>query len=403
MHVVSPDRYTARPRKRKWWPYIAWPVAIVIVAGTINYIRPLPAARATVSLHTPAATAPALTWPEGGQQAIAAVGYGQLGTNGTQTPLATASIAKVILALCVLQKQPLAVGASGPTYTMSSDDVALYQGYADEDGSVLPVAAGEQLTEYEMLEALMIPSANNIADSLAQKVFGSHAKYVAYATNYLAQKDLTQTHIGSDASGYDASTTSTAGELTQLGLLALKSPVLMQIAGERSATFPIAGTVQNYDTMLGVNGITGLKTGNNEVDAGAFLFTATARIGSKDVSLTGAVMGANDLDAALQASAQLVTSAARGFEQTTFTRAGQAVGVMSTAWGQQSPIVTPVSLQLVRWKATPLTEKHTVRTDIRNGQIGTMQIAAGQAKSVVPLRLQHSLAGPGFWWRVTRH
>ncbi len=133
----------------------------------------------------------------------------------------------------------------------------------------------------------MLPSANNIADSLAAWVFGSHDAYAAYATAFLQSHGLNQTHVGSDASGFDPSTTSTASDLTALGLLALKSPVLMSIAGEKSADLPVAGTVRNYDEVLGQNGITGLKTGNNDADPGAFLFTGSATIGGKTIPLAG--------------------------------------------------------------------------------------------------------------------
>jgi D-alanyl-D-alanine carboxypeptidase (penicillin-binding protein 5/6) len=238
---------------------------------------------------------------------------------------------------------------------------------------------------------------------MVTKVFGGHDAYVAYANDFLQKNGLTQTHIGTDASGYDPSTVSTASELTQVGLLSLKSPVLMQIAGKKSTTLPVAGTVQNYDTILGVNGITGLKTGNNEANPGAFLFTANAHIGGQDIPLTGTVMGADSLDDALQSSTVLVDSLQKGFEQVVLSDAGRSVGTMSTAWGQSSPIVTTTPLQLVRWKATPLTEKHTLHTDIRSGEVGFMQVAAGQAKTVSALKLQKPIAGPSFWWRLTRH
>jgi D-alanyl-D-alanine carboxypeptidase (penicillin-binding protein 5/6) len=403
MHVVSPERYQPRQQRRKIWPFFAVPTSIIILIFAANYLRPLPAPTATVGLQTPGTSVPTLAWPTWGQQAVAAAGYGQLATNGTQTPLATASIAKVILSLCVLEKLPLKIGEAGPTYTLNAQDVALYQTYVEQDGSLVPVVEGETLTEYQMLEALMIPSANNIADSMVTKVFGGHDAYVAYANDFLQKNGLTQTHIGTDASGYDPSTVSTASELTQVGLLSLKSPVLMQIAGKKSTTLPVAGTVQNYDTILGVNGITGLKTGNNEANPGAFLFTANAHIGGQDIPLTGTVMGADSLDDALQSSTVLVDSLQKGFEQVVLSDAGHSVGTMSTAWGQSSPIVTTTPLQLVRWKATPLTEKHTLHTDIRSGEVGFMQVAAGQAKTVSALKLQKPIAGPSFWWRLTRH
>lgn len=403
MHVVSPERYQQRPQRRKKLPWVIIPLVFVLGVAAANYLRPLPAATATLTISTPPTAQQAVAWPSGGQQAIAASGYGLLATNGSQAPLATASIAKVITALCVLQKQPLAIGQSGPTYILGASDVNLYETYAAQGGSLIPVVEGEALTEYQALEALMIPSANNIADSLVAKVFGSQTAYVAYATTYLQQQGLVNTHVGSDASGFSPDTTSTASDLASLGLLALQSPVLMSIAGERSTTLPVAGTVHNYDTVLGQNGITGLKTGNNDADPGAFLFTATMHIGGKDIPLTGSVMGAADLDTALASSVQLVESLQHGFEQVQIAKAGQALGTLRTAWGSSSSIVSANNLQLVRWKAVPLTERHTVHTDIHSGEVGSLQIAAGQAKSVSTLRLQHAVAGPSFWWRLTRH
>ena len=37
------------------------------------------------------------------------------------------------------------------------------------------VAAGEQISQYQALQAMLIPSANNVADSLARWAFGSPA------------------------------------------------------------------------------------------------------------------------------------------------------------------------------------------------------------------------------------
>lgn len=403
MHVIAPARYQpAIPRRRigRWW---LLPVVAIVIAGAGNYLRPLPVPVATLSVVAPTgASEPLLAWPSNGQAAVAADGYGLLGTNGDIKPLATASIAKVITALCVLQKQPLTPGQNGPTYTIGANDVDIYNTYVAENGSLVSVVAGEKLTEYQALQALMIPSANNIADSLVRWVFGSHAAYDTYATQFLAQQGLNDTHIGSDASGYDPSTTSTASDLATLGLLALKNPVLMQIAGQKQATLPVVGTVNNYDTILGVQGITGLKTGNNDANPGAFLFTATTTIGDKQIPLTGSVMGAADLQTALQNTIQLVASLQQGFEQVTVASKGQEVGKTTAAWGASAPIVAQQPLQLVRWKATPLTEIHHLNTNVRSGTVGTMTLSAGKAQSKTNLQLARPLGGPSFWWRLTR-
>jgi len=377
---------------------------VVFVTAIINYCRPLPQATATLSVALPTDVAkPSLSWPAQGQASAAADSYGLLGTSGTMTPLATASIAKVVTALCVLEKKPLAPGQSGPTYTIGSADMAIYQTYADENGSLLAVTQGEKLTEYQALEALMIPSANNIADSLVRWVFGSQAAYKAYATQFLQTHGLIQTQIGPDASGFDPGTASTASDLATLGELALKNPVLLEIAGKRSATLPGVGTVYNYDTVLGVNGITGLKTGNNDADPGAFLFTANVDVNGTTIPVAGAVMGEPDLGTALHDSTQLVASLDHGFSEVSAAKAGQAIGSLRTPWGASVSIITKQSLQLVRWNANPVSEKHQLNASVRSGTIGSLQILAGRKQTKTDLLLAKPLVGPSFWWRLTRH
>lgn len=405
MHVISPARYqqpqTIRRSKK---PYGVLLLGLLFVAGFCNYVRPLPEATVKVTTVVPTTiTNPSVSWPDGGQAAAGGDGYGLLGTSGTQKPLATASITKVITALCVLQKQPLKTGQSGPTYTIGSRDVDIYNSYVSQNGSVAAVTQGEKLTEYQAIEALMLPSANNIADSLVRWVFGSQGAYKTYATTFLQQHGMNQTTIGTDASGFDPSTSSTASDLTTLGLLALKNPVLMEIAGKSSTELPVAGTVTNYDTILGTNGITGLKTGNNDADPGAFLFTAHSTVAGKGIDVTGAVMGAPDLGTALQDSTQLVASLQDDFENATVVSAGDSVGTMSTAWGQKSSLVATKTVQLVRWKATPINSTHTVDAKIHSGIVGSIKATAGKADSSTDIRLSHDLAGPSFWWRLTRH
>jgi D-alanyl-D-alanine carboxypeptidase (penicillin-binding protein 5/6) len=404
MHVIAPARYQPKPAKKPKRPYIIIPLVCLLLAATVNVLRPVPTPKATLTLATPAAaTTTSLPWPASGQAAIAADGYGLLGTSGNSQPLATASIAKVITALCVLQKQPLKPGASGPSYTVTDDDVARYDAQSEQGGSLLPVVQGEKITEYQALEALMLPSANNIADSLAVWVFGSQSNYAAYATDFLQQHDLNSTHIGPDASGFNPNTTSTASDLTSLGLLALHNPVLMEIAGKSETTLPVAGTVSNYDTILGQNGITGLKTGNNDADPGAFLFTATAQIGGTTIPLTGSVMGAADLGSALRQSSQLAANMRANFEPVVLASAGQAVGRLTAVWGAHATIVTASEVRLVRWKGTPLSVHHQLNARVRSGVIGSLKASAGQPEAAAQLRLAQPLAGPSFWWRLTRH
>lgn len=406
MPVIDPRTYQHRTvaKKRHRWPIIL--LLAVALAGGVNYLRPLPSA--TIRFQAPAlptAAATDLQWPTTGQAAVGAEGFGVLSTYGQQTPIATASIAKVITALCVLQKQPLDPGQSGPTYTIGPVDMNIYGGYIDKEGSLVPVALGETLTERQALEALMLPSANNIADSLANWVFKGQTNYAAYAQDYLAQHGITHTTIGTDASGFDPSTISTASDLVQIGLLALQNPTLMAIASEKTAILPVAGTVYNYNTVLGTNGITGLKTGNSQQNPGAFLFTAAANVNTQSVRTVGVVLGIPSLNQALQTASNLAGSIGGSFTNDIILPRQTVVGSARTAWGIQAKVVTDRAVGFLRWKATPLTERQTLHKPQGLGAqtVGSMEVQAGDNGMSTPIALSRPLSAPSFWWRLTRH
>ena len=64
-------------------------------------------------------------------------------------------------ALVVLEHDPLAAGRSGPAFVVTRHDVVDTDRRRHNDESVVPVQAGERLTERQALLALLLPSANN--------------------------------------------------------------------------------------------------------------------------------------------------------------------------------------------------------------------------------------------------
>ena len=66
--------------------------------------------------------------------------------------------------------QPARTGARRPRSTVYD---------AAQGQSVVAVRAGEQLSERQLLEALLIPSGNNIARMLAARVAGSETRFLA--------------------------------------------------------------------------------------------------------------------------------------------------------------------------------------------------------------------------------
>jgi D-alanyl-D-alanine carboxypeptidase (penicillin-binding protein 5/6) len=141
---------------------------------------------------------------------------------------------------------------------------------------------------------LLLPSANNIAETLAAWVAGSQTAFVADLNAEAKALGMTQSSFA-DASGYSPQTVSTAADLVKLGQAALANPTLADLVATKSAAMPDGSTVQNLDTDLAtVPGWLGIKTGSTSQAGGCLLFAAQHAGplgGSKEVTLVGAVVG----------------------------------------------------------------------------------------------------------------
>jgi hypothetical protein len=226
-----------------------------------------------------------------------------------------ASVAKVMTAYVILRDHPLGAGEPGPAIVVQPDEAAAYPAEARNGDSLVPVSAGEQLTERQALEALLLASADNMAWILARWDAGSQAAFTAQMNTTARQLGMTDTHY-TDPSGLAASTTSTAADQVRLGMAAMRNPALARIVALRSAVIPVAGMVHNYNTLLGQDGITGLKTGSDTAAGGCVLLAARQQARGHDTLIVAATFGqpgtmATMLPNALQAGRQLVLALGR--------------------------------------------------------------------------------------------
>src|SRR5581483_4051523 len=318
---MSRKRTTRTGRRRRRIAYSL--VVAILLLGIANYARPLPSIAADPATVSGNIGTVSLDWPaDGASAAVGAEGYGTLSTQG-DIQIPTASIAKLITALTVLNTKPLIAGEQGPTITITSQDVSIYNNYVTQDGSIVPVQLGEQLTEYQALQAMLLPSANNIADTLAIWAFGSLANYATAANQEVKSLGLNHTTIGSDASGLSPNTTSSPSDLITLGSAVMDNSVLSQIVDQPTATLPVAGRVSNVNTLLGQYDINGIKTGNSDQAGGNYLFSAPYSVGGHSVTIIGAIMHAPDLQSALSDSVPLLASAKHGFALETPATTGE--------------------------------------------------------------------------------
>jgi len=275
-------------------------VALALAAGLLLYVKaegePVPA--------------PLVDWPLQGQAAYTTSSLDDVRTSGSSDPQPIASVAKVMTAYVALQLAPLDPGEEGPELSVTRADVTDTERRRADGESVVPLAAGEDLTELEALQALLLPSANNVAMVLARETGGSVAAFVAEMNDTADDLGMDDTEY-TDPSGMDDGTVSTAADQVLLLDAAAEDPVLAAVLGTASAEIPVAGTITTTDALLGQHGIVGGKTGSHDAAGGCFAFRAVVQVGGESVTVTGVVLGQRDgpfIAAALTAADALLVS-----------------------------------------------------------------------------------------------
>jgi serine-type D-Ala-D-Ala carboxypeptidase (penicillin-binding protein 5/6) len=304
MSFSEPARTTTRPIRIRRVRVAVLLVLIAAIAAVLGYQDVLRGEhRGAIGEAVPGAV-----WPAHGQAAFIQGGESQVQFGPNQHAAAIASVAKVMTAYLVLRDHPLRLGEDGPTITLTDVDVADTDRRRGQEESVASIAAGEQLTERQALQALLLPSANNIAAVLARWDAGSQERFVARMNSAARSLGMTHTRY-TDPSGYEEETVSTAADQVRLVDRAMRLPMFASTVATTSATLPVAGTVHNTNTLLGHDGFVGVKTGSTAAADGCFAFRAIRWIDGKRTTITGVVLGQpghDRIEAALEAADAMV-------------------------------------------------------------------------------------------------
>src|SRR5437764_5775855 len=317
MTYSKPARTTTRPIRIRRIPAAVLLVVIAAIAALVGY-RLLASSSSTAASSievlrgerrgSPGEAVPSTVWPTDGQAAFVETGQSQIQVGPNQHAAPIASVAKVMTAYLVLRDHPLRVGQDGPTITLTEADVADTDRRRRQQESVVSIAAGERLTELQALQALLLPSANNIAAVLARWDAGSDDRFVARMNATARSLAMTHTRY-TDPSGYDDTTVSTAADQVRIVEQAMRLPVFARTVATPSATLPVAGTVHNTNTLLGHDGFVGVKTGSDAAAGGCFAFRAIRSVDGRRTTVTGVVLGQPGSDlvgAGLAAAAAMV-------------------------------------------------------------------------------------------------
>lgn len=414
MRIIEPRHFKAiKPEKpkRHYFRYLFILLVLVSIGyvGYTRFNRPLPAPTVINGKALSAGPEVKFDLPDYGQAAVGIVGVGIVNSNNTDEPVPIASTAKVITALVVQDKQRLEIGQTGPDVEITKADRQIYDKYYMVNGAIVPVLPGSKLSQKALMQAMLIPSANNMADTLTNSVFGSQEEYVVYANKLLKDKGFTKTTVA-DSSGFSPDTKSTAAEMVRIGELAMLDPVISQIVGQSQAAIPNGGIVRNTNWLLGQQGVNGIKTGNTNEAGGCFMVSAVITHPDKTKStVVAAILGAKTVSQAMTDIQPVVFNQAKaGFKDKTVVRAGQQLGVIQTAWGERAAITAEQDLSLFGWQEdVPSYKLELVNdkkiSDLKPGQkLGQAQVTLGKNKGVVNVEQTGSIQPPDFWWKFRR-
>jgi len=380
----------------------------VLAAAAFQYFRALPVTAATsvIPAQLRLGTAPVLPWPAQGEAALFVDGIGEVGRFGGQSPVPMASTAKMMTALLVLEDHPLALNEPGPTITVTPADVNTFFAERNQGESVLPVTAGEQLTEYQLLQGLLLPSASNYAQMVATWDLGTVPAFVARMNTRAAALGMNATHYA-DVSGFSPLGVSIPTDLIKLGQTAMLQPAFAQIVAQPQATLPVAGVVRNLDTLLGQGGVVGIKTGHTDEAGGCFVMAADLTIDGIPTRVYGAVMGQpTALAGAFKATSALLQGLTPALHAHSVVRRDDVIARYRTPWDEGGTIVASQSVTWVLLDGTAVSRQ--VKLDdlpaslAAGTRVGTLLVVAGAHQAEVPLVLAAPINGPDAGWRMTR-
>lgn len=389
-----------------------WIVVIVLVGYVVvQMVRPVPAPQiqtTVASTYRVPGSLSSLPWPSAGQAAIGVDGMGVIATHGAQTPQPIASLTKLMTAYLVLKAHPIASGTNGPNITFNASDVARYVSDKNGGQSVVQVFPGEVMTERQALEALLIPSGNNIAYKLAQWVSGTQANFVVQMNATAKKMGMTQTHYV-DASGVNYGSVSTAVDELKIAEADMAINTFRHIVRMPQVNLPGIPVQYNDNYELGTAGIIGVKTGSTNHAGGCYVYAAYRTVGGHKVLVMGAILGQQTppiLITALHAGVALLNGTSSILSTTTIGFANKPVAEVTAPWTKPVLANASGSLTVVSWPGMMVHYRVVTsplpKTISAGTRIGTLLVSVNGSHGAFPIRTVTGLPAPSTNWKLSR-
>ncbi|WP_336631891.1 MULTISPECIES: D-alanyl-D-alanine carboxypeptidase family protein [unclassified Microbacterium] len=406
--AVSVDLLARRPRRSPWRAGVVMPFLLAIALAGLyaatTLLWPLVAVPPVVDdVPIAALDAPptAVTWPAEGSAAVGVAGFdGAPASTADQAPMA--SITKLVTVLMILDQMPLAPGQSGPSFSFTERDEETYYDYLAQDESALDVPVDGSLTQYQMLQGILMGSAGNYTDRLASTIWPTDAVFARAASEWLARHGLTGITVV-EPTGIDPANAADPASLIALARFALDDPVVAEIVRTRTVDLPGAGTVVNTNDLLSDPAVIGVKTGS--LSTGYNLLAAREQtVGEQTVRAYAVTLTQGSRSDRDGETARLLAEVTAEASQPRVLPAGTLAGVVTTPWGATANVMTDTDVSLLLWNgATAPVVSDIELGDARTAEsaVGSIRVAGPLGAATTGLHLTGDIPGPDAWWRLT--
>jgi serine-type D-Ala-D-Ala carboxypeptidase (penicillin-binding protein 5/6) len=285
-------------------------------------------------------------------------------TRNADKQLEMASTTKIMTAILILESMDLDQKVKVPAAAV---------GVA---GSALGLHRGETFTVEQLLYAMLVPSANDAAVTLAVAQAGSVKAFVAKMNARAEKMGLTNTHFANNCGLHAANHYSSAKDMATLASFAMRDPLFRHIVATKEYTLPHAGGVAprliktSNELLQDVDWVNGIKTGSTPW-AGYCLVSSATKDG---LTLISVVLGAKDQDTREAESKALLTYGFKRCDMTSLVDTGAVIAEVPAL----DPLGREVRLVTASSYARRLLGEDEVTGQVKLSRDLTLPVKAGE-------------------------
>ena len=199
---------------------------------------------------------------------------------------------------------------------------------------------------------------------------------------------------------FGSNTITSANDMLKIAKAAMLSPAISNIVKKTTFTLQNGTELHTTNTLLGNDGIVGLKTGNTEEAGYCLVVSKSVRVLGRDKILYVSTFGQPSHEAADAVATSMLAQVQDGFQQVSIANKNQAIAEYEAPWGTLVEVKPRTNITATRWKGVSVSAtvdmnstKHAHKGDV----VGGLTID-GQTYDLL---LDGDLPPPSIWWRIT--